>query len=152
MGPTANSVAVAMLLFGSACSADGSSKAARLPAPKTARPRASASPSAPAPSESVATEQPKRIDVAVTDRDGRADADFVRLFPTGVPFDGCLDKSAVGDRGTLFVTIGGEGRPNPEIEHEGLSQPFLRCLMEDIVEAQAQSGTSIERFIYVSVE
>jgi hypothetical protein len=153
MGHTANSLAVAILLLGGACSADGSREPAVLRAevPKRPHPPSSASAPAPAASESPAREQPQRIEMVVTDRDGKYD-DFARLFPNGVPFEGCLDKSAVGDRGSLFVTIGGEGRPNPEIEHEGLSGPLLRCLMEEIVEAQAQSGTSIEHFIYVSVE
>jgi hypothetical protein len=152
MGHTANSIAVAILLLGGACSAGGSGEPAVVRAqPKRAHPPASASARASAASEFPSREQPQRIEMVVTDRDGRHD-DFARLFPNGVPFEGCLDKSAVGDRGSLFVTIGGEGRPNPEIEHEGLSGPLLRCLMEEIVDAQAQSGTSIEHFIYVSVE
>jgi hypothetical protein len=153
MGHTANSVAVAILLLGAACSADGSGNPSVLGAqpPKRAHPPSPPSVPAPSASESPSRGQPQRIEMVVTDRDGKHD-DFARLFPAGVPFEGCIDKSAVGDRGSLFVTIGGEERPNPEIEHEGLSQPLLRCLMEEIVEAQAQSGTSIERFIYVSVE
>ncbi len=102
--------------------------------------------SAPASASSPAV-LPTRIDVLVTDRRGGS---YQARFAGDI--EDCIRHAAVGDAGTLIVTPGPKGWSEPALEVEGLSQPFVRCLMSYVTEAVAEAGADSGTMVYVSAQ
>jgi hypothetical protein len=90
---------------------------------------------------------PTRIDVLITDRRGGS---YQARFEGDI--EDCLRHAAVGDAGTLIVTPGPKGWAEPALEIEGLTQPFVRCLMSYVMEAVAGAGGDSGTMVYVSAQ